>query len=49
MSNPSDLHDLTIVGGGPTGLFAAYHARFRGLTAIMKWRDRIYKENASSA
>lgn len=26
-----DLFDLTIVGAGPTGLFAAYYAGFRGL------------------
>ncbi len=28
---PDDLYDITIVGGGPTGLFAAYYAGFRGL------------------
>lgn len=28
-----ELHDITIIGGGPTGLFAAYYAGFRGLTA----------------
>ncbi|MBI2903117.1 MAG: NAD(P)/FAD-dependent oxidoreductase [Candidatus Methylomirabilis oxyfera] len=33
MPEPNDLHDITIIGGGPTGLFAAYYARFRGLTA----------------
>ncbi len=33
MPNSSDLHDITIIGGGPTGLFAAYYAGFRGLTA----------------
>ena len=27
-----DLHDLLIIGGGPTGLFGAYYAGFRGLT-----------------
>ncbi len=26
-----NLHDITIVGAGPTGLFAAYYAGFRGL------------------
>lgn len=26
-----DLYDLTIIGAGPTGLFAAYYAGFRGL------------------
>ncbi|MGH2437832.1 MAG: NAD(P)/FAD-dependent oxidoreductase, partial [bacterium] len=26
-----DLFDLTIIGAGPTGLFAAYYAGFRGL------------------
>src|SRR5437773_11756602 len=25
----ADLFDLTIIGGGPTGLFAAYYAGFR--------------------
>ncbi len=29
----NDLHDITIIGGGPTGLFAAYYSGFRGLTA----------------
>ncbi len=33
MPEPNDLHDITIIGGGPTGLFAAYYAGFRGLTA----------------
>jgi len=28
----SDLHDLLIIGGGPTGLFGAYYAGFRDLT-----------------
>ncbi len=27
------LHDITIIGGGPTGLYAAYYAGFRGLRA----------------
>src|ERR1700682_724849 len=26
-----DVFDLTIIGGGPTGLYAAYYAGFRGL------------------
>src|ERR1700682_4361206 len=26
-----DVFDLTIIGGGPTGLFAAYYAGFRSL------------------
>ncbi len=33
MPESNDLHDITIIGGGPTGLFAAYYAGFRGLTA----------------
>ncbi len=33
MPESSDLHDITIIGGGPTGLFAAYYSGFRGLTA----------------
>src|SRR3954466_5260973 len=27
----SDIFDLTIIGGGPSGLYAAYYAGFRGL------------------
>src|SRR5436309_743372 len=27
-----DLSDVVIIGGGPTGLFAAYYSGFRGLT-----------------
>src|SRR5882672_1184851 len=27
----SDVFDLTIIGAGPTGLYAAYYAGFRGL------------------
>ena len=27
----ADIFDLTIIGGGPTGLFAAYYAGFRTL------------------
>ncbi len=33
MAESNDLHDITIIGGGPTGLFAAYYAGFRGLTS----------------
>lgn len=33
MPEATDLHGITIIGGGPTGLFAAYYAGFRGLTA----------------
>lgn len=33
MPESSDLHDVTIIGGGPTGLFAAYYAGFRSLKA----------------
>jgi thioredoxin reductase (NADPH) len=28
----SDLRDITIIGGGPTGLFAAFYASLRGLS-----------------
>src|SRR2546426_11819807 len=28
---PNDIYDLTIIGAGPAGLFAAYYAGFRGL------------------
>ncbi len=31
MENPEPVFDVTIVGGGPVGLFAAYCAGFRGL------------------
>jgi len=31
ITNGRDLHDVTIIGAGPTGLFAAYYAGFRGL------------------
>jgi thioredoxin reductase (NADPH) len=30
-ANGRNLHDVTIIGTGPTGLFAAYYAGFRGL------------------
>ena len=32
---PSVEHDLVIVGAGPTGLFAAYYAGFRGLSVAV--------------
>ena len=28
----SDIRDLTIIGGGPTGLFAAFYGGLRGLS-----------------
>ena len=31
MGSDSDPYDITIIGAGPTGLFAAYYAGFRGL------------------
>ena len=31
ITNGADLYDVTIIGAGPTGLFAAYYAGFRGL------------------
>ncbi|HEV8354120.1 MAG TPA: NAD(P)/FAD-dependent oxidoreductase [bacterium] len=31
MESETDLYDVTIVGAGPAGLFAAYYAGFRGL------------------
>jgi thioredoxin reductase (NADPH) len=31
MIMPPDLYDITIIGGGPSGLFAAYYAGFRTL------------------
>jgi thioredoxin reductase (NADPH) len=33
MPQSAKSHDITIIGGGPAGLFAAYYAGFRGLTA----------------
>jgi thioredoxin reductase (NADPH) len=33
MPKTNELPDITIIGGGPTGLFAAYYAGFRGLTS----------------
>jgi len=32
MTVPGDTYDLVIIGAGPTGLFAAYYAGFRGLS-----------------
>jgi len=29
---PDDIRDITIIGGGPTGLFAAFYAGMRGIT-----------------
>ena len=28
MSDEKDIYDLTIIGGGPVGLFAAFYAEF---------------------
>ena len=30
---PTDMKDITIIGGGPTGMFAAFYAGMRGATA----------------
>ena len=30
---PHEVTDITIIGGGPTGLFAAFYAGMRGVTA----------------
>ncbi|NUQ21857.1 MAG: NAD(P)/FAD-dependent oxidoreductase [Gemmatimonadaceae bacterium] len=30
---PTDISDITIIGGGPTGMFAAFYAGMRGATA----------------
>ncbi|RSL29478.1 NAD(P)/FAD-dependent oxidoreductase [Salibacterium salarium] len=32
MVNEEELYDITIVGGGPTGLFAAFYAGMRGMS-----------------
>ena len=32
-SGPYDLHDITIVGGGPVGLFGLFYAGMRGMRA----------------
>ncbi|NIP59629.1 MAG: FAD-dependent oxidoreductase, partial [Gemmatimonadetes bacterium] len=29
---PDDIRDITIIGGGPTGLFAAFYAGMRGIS-----------------
>ncbi len=37
-----DLYDITIIGGGPTGLFAAYYAGLRGMrTKIIDSLDQL--------
>jgi ferredoxin/flavodoxin---NADP+ reductase len=33
MSQPHPIKDITIIGGGPTGLFASFYAGMRGATA----------------
>ena len=33
MPEATDVHDITTIGGGPTGLFAACYAGFRDLKA----------------
>jgi thioredoxin reductase (NADPH) len=33
MSEPHPIRDITIIGGGPTGLFASFYAGMRGATA----------------
>ncbi len=41
-STDVDLHDVTIIGGGPVGLFAAYYAGFRTLrTKIVESLDAL--------
>ena len=30
---PTEIRDLTIIGAGPTGMFAAFYAGMRGATA----------------
>ena len=30
---PHEITDITIIGGGPTGLFAAFYAGMRGVSA----------------
>src|SRR5512132_2675566 len=30
---PTEIRDITIIGGGPTGMFAAFYAGMRGATA----------------
>src|SRR5712691_3909293 len=30
---PHDIRDITIIGGGPTGLFALFYAGMRGVSA----------------
>jgi thioredoxin reductase (NADPH) len=33
MTNTDAIRDITIIGGGPTGLFAQFYAGMRGATA----------------
>lgn len=45
-----DLYDVTILGGGPVGLFAAYYAGFRTLrTKIVESLNALIGSSASAA
>src|SRR6476619_5233372 len=42
MELKSELFDITIIGGGPTGLFAAFYAGLRGMrTKIVDSLDQL--------
>jgi ferredoxin/flavodoxin---NADP+ reductase len=34
-NQPGDLYDIAIIGGGPTGLFAAFYAGLRGMRTLL--------------
>ena len=59
-SAPRDIYDLTIIGGGPTGLFATFYAGFREMrTKLIEsmpelggrflWTQRTPREDAKFA
>ncbi len=38
-----DMYDITIIGAGPTGLFAAFYAgmRKRARRSSIRWKSRV--------
>ena len=39
MSENREIYDITIVGGGPVGLFAAFYAGLRGVSSLCDFSD----------